>query len=65
MKTKLNLSIDVDVVKAAKQQGINMSSVAERAIRAEVDLPDSAERVQARKKNPDKLYVPGIGFVSK
>ena len=65
MKTKLNLSVDVQVALAAKKQGVNMSNIAERAIRAEIDLPDSAERAQSKKKNPDMIYVKGIGWVSK
>lgn len=65
MKTKLNISIDVVVAAAAKQGGFNISQTCERALRAQLDLPDSAERVQARKKNPDRLYVKGIGFVDK
>ena len=65
MKTKLNISIDVDVAQAAKLGGFNISQTCERALRQELNLPDSAERAQAKKKNPDKLYVPGIGFVDK
>lgn len=66
MKTKLNISIDVDVALAAKdRQGINISQLCERALRQELNLPDSAERAQARKKNPDKIWVNGIGWVSK
>lgn len=65
MKTKLNISIDVDVAIAAKNSGLNISMQCERALKQELNLPDSAERVQARKKNPDRLYVKGIGFVDK
>ena len=65
MKTKLNLSVDVEVALAAKRSGMCMSNVAERAIRAELDLPDSEERAQAIKKNPDKIYVKDIGWVLK
>ena len=66
MKTKLNISIDVDVASRAKAvlPG-QISLICERALRQELNLPDSAEIAQARKKNPDKLWVNGIGWVSK
>ena len=67
MKTHITISVDVKVAEGCKDKPNGFTSkVCNEALRGALDIPIPKQEIERRKKNnPDRLYVPGVGFVCK
>ena len=62
MKTHKTISIDIEVALLLEERPNGfLSQVCNEALRVALEIPEP----ENKKKNPDKLYVPGIGWVKK